>query len=886
MTTWYKISRAATELDRPRYLTNTEKKKILDSIPEIKIADNDGRKLLKKRFNDWLIPYLDNNQLAPSKINKFITCMIKLFYKSLVQPGTNVGIDAGAAFTGFTQNTLSSFHSSGTEKSSKVVSNVTTIKNYISATENPISPFMVIYFNNPYVDPKEIFSLRSRLVQTNLHEIIKDFQIFEYSKLNKGYWNLYIAPLILNKSIEKINEEYKKLNIMRLFLDVNYIYQHKITIEVIVKKINETVNEKVKSKYKLGNLINLIFSSTSDGVVDIYPNIKKIEEEFPVKMEDKIDRNVYYNIVINSFYLFFKERFKMIMIKGIEGVESIFPLSISIWSSFSKILKYNGQNLYDIDEKINGINIFICYLDNNFMKINGITIERIKMLFELTNIKIININEKYLIVDVFPNYKEKLIIKNNKKEFKEKYINSLSEKNKKDIGYLLIKDKKEFKSLLPLDISSDINYDEKIIKKEYDFNDPSEINNILLIKFNDSINKYFSQLDNFQIYQNSENLSKIIKNYGFKYLEIKELILVEEFLPIDRINYLTNSLPSDEENKNIKLFEKKSLKEKIKILQKIYYARINGINFKKIIYSEDIDSSRSYCNNLHEMFAIFGIESTRAILIKLIDDLLKESGSAVDYAHIALTAEIITNTGKPLGANYTGIKANLTSQDALALATVERAYEAITEKALFGVTEKVGNFADAVMTGSLTTFGTGSTNIGLGDKKYYKNNLNIENEIDLGICIKISESVVEEVNENTPPLINPDESQPDKIISEKVRSYKAPILTKNEIEERNRFIEEINKLTIEFDDCQGKEEEKVEKKEKITTKGLIKFDRKPIMEFNYDENNIPEFIKLIEEEEISAMEEKSEIINDFLSDFNKLIIDNITILNKLKNIIK
>jgi len=71
-----------------------------------------------------------------------------------------------------------------------------------------------------------------------------------------------------------------------------------------------------------------------------------------------------------------------------------------------------------------------------------------------------------------------------------------------------------------------------------------------------------------------------------------------------------------------------------------------GSNLSHIFKMDEVDYSKSYTNNLHEIQEVLGIEATREALIKEIRETMSQQGLNVDERHIMLIADIMVFTGE------------------------------------------------------------------------------------------------------------------------------------------------------------------------------------------------------------------------------------------------
>jgi len=71
-----------------------------------------------------------------------------------------------------------------------------------------------------------------------------------------------------------------------------------------------------------------------------------------------------------------------------------------------------------------------------------------------------------------------------------------------------------------------------------------------------------------------------------------------------------------------------------------------GSNLSHIFKMDEVDYSKSYTNNLHEIQEVLGIEAAREALIKEIRETMSQQGLNVDERHIMLIADIMVFTGE------------------------------------------------------------------------------------------------------------------------------------------------------------------------------------------------------------------------------------------------
>lgn len=96
--------------DKPRRLTRDEIVYIANHMPLAPSADPDAAEVARKGIIDWITASLSDVELCPSAAPELIQRMVETHYKSLVAPGTPIGINAaeavGATTTQMTLNSV------------------------------------------------------------------------------------------------------------------------------------------------------------------------------------------------------------------------------------------------------------------------------------------------------------------------------------------------------------------------------------------------------------------------------------------------------------------------------------------------------------------------------------------------------------------------------------------------------------------------------------------------------------------------------------------------------------------------------------------------------------------------------------------------------------
>lgn len=139
----------------------------------------------------------------------------------------------------------------------------------------------------------------------------------------------------------------------------------------------------------------------------------------------------------------------------------------------------------------------------------------------------------------------------------------------------------------------------------------------------------------------------------------------------------------------------------------------DGINLVDIRYINGVDLTKTISNHVIDVLEVFGIEAARSVLIKELFTVFESSGS-VNYQHIELLVDIMTNTGVLTSIDRHGI--NRLDTDPLSRASFEKSIEQLLTAAVFGQIDYVRSVSSRIMTGRAIAGGTGLCEILLDSK--------------------------------------------------------------------------------------------------------------------------------------------------------------------------
>ncbi|MBW0472812.1 hypothetical protein O181_012527 [Austropuccinia psidii MF-1] len=137
----------------------------------------------------------------------------------------------------------------------------------------------------------------------------------------------------------------------------------------------------------------------------------------------------------------------------------------------------------------------------------------------------------------------------------------------------------------------------------------------------------------------------------------------------------------------------------------------DGINLKQVLCVDGVDAVRTVSNNCVEIMAVLGIEAARASLLKELRNVIEFDGSYVNYRHLSLLCDLMTNRGSLMAITRHGI--NRADTGPLMRCSFEETVEILMDAAALGEKDHCTGVAENVLLGQLAPMGTGSFDVAL-----------------------------------------------------------------------------------------------------------------------------------------------------------------------------
>jgi len=131
-----------------------------------------------------------------------------------------------------------------------------------------------------------------------------------------------------------------------------------------------------------------------------------------------------------------------------------------------------------------------------------------------------------------------------------------------------------------------------------------------------------------------------------------------------------------------------------------------GSNLKKVFEIEGVDSQRTTCNNIFEIYDTLGIDAARNAIINQVQYTMEEQGLGVDIRYIMLLADLMTVDGQIKAIGRYGISGQKAS--VLVRASFEETKKHLTTASIKGEKDLLSGAIENIMLNQVVPIGTGT----------------------------------------------------------------------------------------------------------------------------------------------------------------------------------
>ena len=138
-----------------------------------------------------------------------------------------------------------------------------------------------------------------------------------------------------------------------------------------------------------------------------------------------------------------------------------------------------------------------------------------------------------------------------------------------------------------------------------------------------------------------------------------------------------------------------------------YVLDVEGTNLHSLLVFPNVDGTRTFSNDIHEIRAVFGIEAARLALYEEINEVF--SSEKVNYHHLSVLVDTMTFSGQIVPVNRFGMKRNETG--VLAKSSFEETSKIMFDAAVWGERDPMRGVSANIMFGQKPPCGTGFVDI-------------------------------------------------------------------------------------------------------------------------------------------------------------------------------
>jgi DNA-directed RNA polymerase beta' subunit len=194
-----------------------------------------------------------------------------------------------------------------------------------------------------------------------------------------------------------------------------------------------------------------------------------------------------------------------------------------------------------------------------------------------------------------------------------------------------------------------------------------------------------------------------MKNFSFStvttFLDMfVENLKLKGISDVDNIEGIDDSKTTDYDNEDQAIIDSKEL-----------VVVTAGVNLGKLRYINGIDINKTRCNDIVKTYQLFGIEAARALLYKEFNTVFSGGGVSVNFQHLSILIDLMTNTGGLTSIDRHGL--SKLDTDPLSRASFERPVLQLIEAAVFSEVDTMKSVSSRIMAGMVIKGGTGMCDV-------------------------------------------------------------------------------------------------------------------------------------------------------------------------------
>lgn len=223
------------------------------------------------------------------------------------------------------------------------------------------------------------------------------------------------------------------------------------------------------------------------------------------------------------------------------------------------------------------------------------------------------------------------------------------------------------------------------------------------------------------VQSNNDNDDVPVIHIRFDMTNFTQTTLID-FMDIFVDDFKLKGMPGIDDVNSGKAFEERILSfdnaDKSMEKNSEYVIYTKGINMDAIKNIVGVDLTRTYCTDILTIYENFGIEAVRNYIIRRIINVFKFNGSGVNYQHVQVFGDLMTQVGSLTSIDRHGL--NKLDNDPLSRASFEKTVDQLITAAVFNEVDYMKSVSSRIMAGLCIKGGTGLCNLIL-DKEMLEN---------------------------------------------------------------------------------------------------------------------------------------------------------------------
>ncbi|CAF3897966.1 unnamed protein product [Rotaria sp. Silwood1] len=174
--------------------------------------------------------------------------------------------------------------------------------------------------------------------------------------------------------------------------------------------------------------------------------------------------------------------------------------------------------------------------------------------------------------------------------------------------------------------------------------------------------------------------------------------------------------------------------------------KTDGTALERVLSTKNVDSCRTYTNDVVEIFDVLGIEAVRKAIKHEMNYVISFDGSYINYRHLAVLCDVMTTKGHLMAIKRHRI--NKQDVEPIMRCSFEKTVDVLIEAAAHSEYDSLKGVYEKILLGQLAKIGTGSLDLLLDVEKYssaVKLRMNNDDNASLEI---ISKYTMEKFNES------------------------------------------------------------------------------------------------------------------------------------------